>query len=130
MNWFSPGDLVRCIAPAPFGAAAEVGTLSTVVERCPRGFIRLRRNAPYCNPARFELVRPAGARSAKGTPVERAEDLVAWFAAAGGPRMPPPAMASCLRGMRAIMEAALGTTFHIDGQGQVAFAPLPSDARA
>ncbi len=97
----------------------------TVIERSVNGRIRLARSAPFCHPHRFELVKPATAAT---TPVERAEDIVEWFAASADDGMPPIARASCLRGMRAVMEAAFGLTFRSDGHGHVAFEALPQDA--
>ncbi len=118
---FEQGDTVRCMTPAPYGPADEVGRVFTVLECAPSGHIRLGRNQPFCHPTRFHLVRRAAAGA---TPVERAEDMVAWFAASAGRELPPVARASCLRGMQAVMEAAFGLTFHADESGQVAFAPL------
>jgi len=125
MNGFRVGDRVRCVSAVPFGSAEEVGRVFTVVECAVSGRIRLARNAPFCHPHRFELVTPA---TAAVTPVERAEDIVKWFAARADGAMPPVARASCLRGMRAVMEAAFGLTFRSDAQGHVAFEALPQDA--
>ncbi len=121
MNKFRVGDRVRCIRPAPLGSEAETGMVSTVIECSPEGRIRLARHAPFCHPGRFELVASVAAAS---TPVERAEDVVRWFAACAVEPMPPAARSSCLRGMRAVMEAAFGMTFHANAQGQVAFESL------
>ena len=118
---FQVGDRVRCIRPGPLGSEAEIGMVSIVIECSPQGRIRLAPHAPFCHPGRFELVIPAAAAA---TPVERAEDVVRWFALCAAGSMPPVARASCLRGMRAVMEAAFGMTFHANAQGQVAFEPL------
>ncbi len=121
MSRFEVGDIVRCVAPAPYGRGEEVGRIFTVLECAASGHIRLGRNLPFCHPARFHLVRRAAAGA---TPVERAEEMVAWFAASAGRELPPVARTACLRGMQAVMEAAFGQTFRADESGGVAFGPL------
>jgi hypothetical protein len=118
---FEEGDRVRCVAPAPLGAPDQVGRLFTVLERAASGHIRIDRHGPFCHPSRFDLVRRAAAAATAG---ERAEEMVVWFAACAGRELPPVARASCLRGMRAVMEAAFGRTFQADDSGRVAFGPL------